>query len=146
MQGAANISDFLQYQIFALDCDRRRRESKENLFHLKGCCEGEEKGYVLQKFKLTAGPCALAFCRGFPLMESIPVTQDTSSCCNTLLTQKPCACQWKPMSETVLGTVVASFRPSSCIACAQERAAGVVKGITLGNAPEQDEFALFTRC
>lgn len=46
-----------------------------------------------------------------------------------LLLQKPCACQWKSTSETVLGTVVASFCSSSRIAHAWERAAGVARGL-----------------
>jgi len=45
MPPAANISGFLHYQIFALDCVRRKLiKSKENLFHLKSYCGGEDKG------------------------------------------------------------------------------------------------------
>lgn len=42
---ADNISDFLLYQIFALDCVRRTLiKSKENLFNLKSHCGGEAMG------------------------------------------------------------------------------------------------------
>lgn len=48
------------------------------------------------------------------------------------------------MRETVLRAAVASFCPSSCIACVRECAAGMVEVIALRNAPEQDKLELFT--
>lgn len=42
---ADNISDFLLYQVFALDCVRRALiKSKGNLFNLKSQCGGEAMG------------------------------------------------------------------------------------------------------
>lgn len=129
---------YLQEATAGRDLSKARRDS----FIWRATVEGRKRVNVT-KLKLTAGPCALLLRRGFPLMESISVTQDAGSWTNRLLLLKPCACQHKSVVEVALGTGLASF----CCSSGTVHVWVVVQDfIVQGNAPDPNKSELFPCC